>query len=1052
MPTVIQPGFTSGEWSPYLEDRTDLEKYRSGCITLENFLLMSYGPVRRRPGTQHINTAAANTYAPGMFRFQFSASVGYVVEIGESLMWFYRNRARLVGVTATHPYLQGEFKGVNTAQLNDLQWFVHENHPVSKLTRGVGASITSGTPTSGSRYRIDANTGADFTGIGATENTVGTSFIANGGAPTWGTTGKLTLKGVVLSAGTPVSGTEYVITGNSGSTFTNIGAADNVVGTIFIANGLAPTWGTGEIQSVPWNFAEVEYKNPPFRAENLNDAHTIAVDGITGDGITLTANTDTFDDLHVGAYWRIGHFRDIPSVKLLTNPDNGGGAGGLSDELEVLGAWEVVTSGAWFGRVDLERSVAGGAYHTIRQWRARGNRNFTASGYEETPSVTYRLRFFYEYSKYSTNTTSPTAFLELLTSLHWGVVKITGVTNAKVATANVVTDLYSGAVAADATEFWAEGSWSDYRGYPKTVTLHEQRMIYGGNASEAQTVWGSDVDSYDSFTQLDSNDSDSFQYTVGSDEYSEIQWLATSPKNLMVGTTGGEWSFSSGSDESLITPTNVRARRESVWGAEHVQAISTNNVILFVEQGARKLRELAYSFEQDGFVSADLAQLSEHLTAGGIVDIAIQRHRDVVIWCVTGDGNLLSLTYDRAQNVVGWAKHTTNGSFESVTTLNNGGEEDEVWFGIKRVINGATVRHIESFYPDMWRLQENETQGKLFHVDDGIIQSRPEIRVHDGTDSTLWTGADVTGTAATYNSTTQAYAVAPATGTKSTEWVNPALNSIIEFDKGQATLEIAVDLYSAVTFYFYIDDTADAWETTDEIEVYLYSQGGAATVGTAVDLSDYAIEATVDSWQRVSIPMTAFAATGLTFDTLRFKMSLASATRPTFYIDELTIGNVSTSSSSVTSLTHLEGMTVQVLNKGAVEPTKLVASGDISTSNPADGDLIVGLGYTSTVEPLAWETSTEEGTSQGRSKRIHEAVVNIYKSGAFKVGNDVTQDQVYIRDTSDAMDTAPPLKTQQYTKPMPSAHQKRVKIRVVQEDPLPLTVISIAAKYRVLGD
>lgn len=59
----------------------------------------------------------------------------------------------------------------------------------------------------------------------------------------------------------------------------------------------------------------------------------------------------------------------------------------------------------------------------------------------------------------------------------------------------------------------------------------------------------------------------------------------------------------------------------------------------------------------------------------------------------------------------------------------------------------------------MWRLQENETQGKLFYVDDGIIQSRPEIRVHDGTDSTLWTGADVTGTTATYNSTTQAYAV-----------------------------------------------------------------------------------------------------------------------------------------------------------------------------------------------------------------------------------------------------------------------------------------------------
>lgn len=883
MPTVIQPGFTSGEWSPYLEDRTDLEKYRAGCITLENFLLMSFGPVRRRPGTQHIGAAAATSYPSRLFRFQFSAKVGYVVEIGESLMWFYRDRLRIVGLTAAHPYLRAQFKDLHTAQINDLEWFVHGDHPVSKLTRGIGASITSGTPTSGSRYRIDGNTGADFTSMGASVNTLGTSFIADGGTPTWGTDGKLTLKGVVLSAGTPVLGTEYSITANAGADFTTSGAADSDVGTIFIANGVAPTWGTGEIQSVPWNFAEIDYKDPPFREENLDDAHTLGVDAYTGTGITITANTDTFDPLHVGAYWRIGHHREVSSVRVRTNPDNNGA---VSPVLQVSGGWEVVTQGVWYGRVDLMRSVDGGTFQVFRQWNAQGSRNFTASGNEISRAVRYRLDWHHSGSTES-NGSYPAAYLELSTSLHWGVVKITGVTSELIATADVIQDLYYDAVTVDPTELWAEGSWSDFRGYPKTVTLHEQRMVFGGNAAEAQTIWGSDVDAYDTFTQRDNNDSDSFQYVLGSDEYNEIQWLATSPKNLMVGTTGGEWSFSSGSEETLITPTNVRARRESVWGAEHVQALSTNNVILFVEQGARKLRELAYSFEQDGFVSADLAQLSEHLTSGGIVDMAIQRHRDVVIWCVTGDGNLLSLTYDRSQNVVGWAKHTTQGSFESVEVINTGGEEDEVWFCIKRTINGSVVRHIESFYPDMWRLQENETQAELFHVDDGAIVALADL-----------------------------------------------------------------------------------------------TSGGTVASG----------------------------------------------------------------------LSHLATETVQVLNDGAVEPEQAVVSDTVTTKNPVTDKVIIGLGYTSTLEPLAWETSTEEGTSQGRSKRIHESVVNIYKSGAFKVGTDSSQDRVYTRDTSDPMDAAPPLKTQQFCKPLPGKHTKRAKIRVTQEDPLPLTVISIAAKYRVIGD
>ena len=46
--------FNAGELSPLIDARTDLEKYASGCRTLENMLPRIYGPVERRPGTIYI--------------------------------------------------------------------------------------------------------------------------------------------------------------------------------------------------------------------------------------------------------------------------------------------------------------------------------------------------------------------------------------------------------------------------------------------------------------------------------------------------------------------------------------------------------------------------------------------------------------------------------------------------------------------------------------------------------------------------------------------------------------------------------------------------------------------------------------------------------------------------------------------------------------------------------------------------------------------------------------------------------------------------------------
>ena len=52
----VQNNFVSGELSPFLTGRTDINQYYQGLQTAKNVVLVPQGGVKRRPGTQHIDT------------------------------------------------------------------------------------------------------------------------------------------------------------------------------------------------------------------------------------------------------------------------------------------------------------------------------------------------------------------------------------------------------------------------------------------------------------------------------------------------------------------------------------------------------------------------------------------------------------------------------------------------------------------------------------------------------------------------------------------------------------------------------------------------------------------------------------------------------------------------------------------------------------------------------------------------------------------------------------------------------------------------------------
>jgi hypothetical protein len=315
--------------------------------------------------------------------------------------------------------------------------------------------------------------------------------------------------------------------------------------------------------------------------------------------------------------------------------------------------------------------------------------------------------------------TTPRSVLTNSTYTTGGIVKIDSVSSGTAATATVVEWLGFNAIY-NATTQWVAPAFSGDQGYPRAVALHEQRLCFGGTSKQPTTLWLSEIDNFEKF-QLGTTAASAASFTLASSEGNRINWLYSQSK-LLVGTSGDEWTIGSADTAQSLSATNVEARKQSSYGSKYMRASLVNDVLLFVQRNGRKVRELVYEFNKDGWVAPDLTLLAEHITNGEIVDIAYQQQPDAVLWCVRGDGTLIAMTYERDQKVVGWHRHVIadDADVESVATIYGNGTEDEVWMVVKRTVSGQTYRTIERF-PLLWRTRFDEESSANYRYLDGHV-------------------------------------------------------------------------------------------------------------------------------------------------------------------------------------------------------------------------------------------------------------------------------------------------------------------------------------------
>jgi hypothetical protein len=690
MPEILdrRVSFNGGELSPWTDPRIDLEKYRTACRTMENIRPTVYGGAFSRPGTVFIGEAADPDFPHRLVEFEFSVTTTFILEFGQYTLrfWTTGDTPGLVldptddPLVLATPWTAAEAFELQFSQQNDVVFIVHPSHAPLTLSR-FSNSDWQLTPL---RLRWPATLDENLT----------TTTIAITGAST-ATPGTQT----AWASGTYAVGAKVT---HSAVDYVCIAAVDGYVST------LAPgSWSGWETY---WSRLDVS------RALGI------------GQAVTLTASSALFSADHIGSRWLVNHIRETPAAAFSINTAVNGDT---TTSLFVLGERSASMrsdsdgSGDWSVIVAVERS------YDLLTWETRRTITGTKSEVQALLTGTELEPCWIRLKLQSKSGTIPSQYraeIEAVDPYHYGIVQITARASSTSATAILLFPVST----TTATTRWNEAAWSDYRGWPRSVAIHEARLFFGGTTHKPQTVWGSVIDDYSSY-RIGADDDLGLAITLASDAANGVQWLV-SQESLVIGTTGSEWIFGARASDRTLTATNAAVKRNTSFGSAYIQARAVHDATLFVQRSARKVREFVYTFEKDGFSAQDLTMLAEHITAGRILQITIQRNPETVLWAVTGDGALIGLTYERGQNVAGWFRFETDGAFESIAVVSGTGEEDEVWVAVNRTIDGDTVRYVERFQLDQIRALKEDRQEDLVCVDSAVV--------YDGAPITTITGLD----------------------------------------------------------------------------------------------------------------------------------------------------------------------------------------------------------------------------------------------------------------------------------------------------------------------
>ena len=180
---TFQTNFTAGEFSPLLEGRHELAKYKDAVSKLENFYVFPHGPVDKRPGTRFIAAVKTEANKTRLIPFIFSTIQAYILEFGNNYIRFYKDEGQILDSGSAYEisttYTTAQIPDLKFTQSADVLYICHSAHNPRELTRTGHTSWTLSDYDSGDGPYIEENiTSTTLSPSGTTGSVTITASVA----------------------------------------------------------------------------------------------------------------------------------------------------------------------------------------------------------------------------------------------------------------------------------------------------------------------------------------------------------------------------------------------------------------------------------------------------------------------------------------------------------------------------------------------------------------------------------------------------------------------------------------------------------------------------------------------------------------------------------------------------------------------------------------------------------------------------------------------------------------------------------------------------------
>lgn len=229
--------------------------------------------------------------------------------------------------------------------------------------------------------------------------------------------------------------------------------------------------------------------------------------------------------------------------------------------------------------------------------------------------------------------------------------------------------------------------------FPAAVTYYQQRLLLGNTPLHPETVYGSRVDDFNTFVaSTPLQDDHAIEFTMIGRQVNEVRHMLDLGR--LVVFTSSEEKMVEGDEAGILRPDAVNVRKISSNGSEWLAPVEINDSAVYLQSRGTIVRDLS-PVNGSSYEGTDLTVFAAHLFRNyTISDWDYAQNPDSVLWAVRSDGKMVALTYMTDQTIWGWHWHDTDGTFERVVSVPEG-DQDSVYFVVKRTINGSVKRYIE---------------------------------------------------------------------------------------------------------------------------------------------------------------------------------------------------------------------------------------------------------------------------------------------------------------------------------------------------------------------